>query len=282
MRVGRKGVVDAPLTNGSEALDVGALIDTATAEDAPAEDAADGDPAEQGCGESFTASTKILLASGAAIPISQLKTGMKVLATNTKTGKTQPETITAVLVHHDTDLYDLTVRTGHPTAVIHTTRNHLFWDVTQGTWVKAAALNHGDHLRAATGQASVTVAGGSTPAVVTGWMWDLTVPGNNDHDFYIDTGTSAVLVHNEDNCPTNLGRGSTGRVDPADLNEQLAMEEAQSNPTVGRVLTQIAMNDSRWPAADGWLKMQQNINGVIIHYLYNPEMNAVDDFKFAG
>jgi hypothetical protein len=27
-------------------------------------------------------------------------------------------------------------------------------------------------------------------------MWDLTVPGNNDHDFYIDVSATAVLVHN--------------------------------------------------------------------------------------
>ena len=63
-------------------------------------------------GESFTAGTKVLLASGAAVAISHLKPGEKVLATNTKTGKTSAETVTAVLVHHDTDLYDLTVRTG--------------------------------------------------------------------------------------------------------------------------------------------------------------------------
>jgi hypothetical protein len=32
-----------------------------------------------------------------------------------------------------------------------------------------------------------------------GWMWDLTVPGSNDHDFYVTvTATTAVLVHN---CP---------------------------------------------------------------------------------
>jgi hypothetical protein len=29
-------------------------------------------------------------------------------------------------------------------------------------------------------------------------MWDLTVPGNGDHDFYIDTAVASVLVHN---CP---------------------------------------------------------------------------------
>jgi hypothetical protein len=27
-------------------------------------------------------------------------------------------------------------------------------------------------------------------------MWDLTVPGNDDHDFYIDTIAATVLVHN--------------------------------------------------------------------------------------
>jgi hypothetical protein len=52
---------------------------------------------------------------------------MKVLATSTKTGKTQPETITAVLVHHDTDLYDLKIRDHGKTSVIDTTSNHLFW-----------------------------------------------------------------------------------------------------------------------------------------------------------
>ena len=28
-------------------------------------------------------------------------------------------------------------------------------------------------------------------------MWDLTVPGDNDHDFYIRTSATSVLVHNE-------------------------------------------------------------------------------------
>ena len=40
------------------------------------------------------------------------------------------------------------------------------------------------------------------------------------------------------------------------------------------------MSDSRWPAEEGWVKMQQNVKGVIIHYVYNPVMDAVDDFKF--
>jgi hypothetical protein len=40
-------------------------------------------------GQSFTAATRVLLANGKAVPISSLKPGEKVLATNTKTGKTR-------------------------------------------------------------------------------------------------------------------------------------------------------------------------------------------------
>lgn len=43
---------------------------------------------------------------------------------------------------------------------------------------------------------SASVLSGQTPKVTTGWMWDLTVPGDNDHDFYIDTAVATVLVHN--------------------------------------------------------------------------------------
>jgi hypothetical protein len=50
------------------------------------------------------------------------------------------------------------------------------------------------HLKTPDGQSAVV--GGSTPAVRDGWMWDLTVPGNNDHDFYVAVAATAVLVHN--------------------------------------------------------------------------------------
>jgi hypothetical protein len=76
---------------------------------------------------SFTAGTRVLLASGETSPISGLKPGDKVQATSTSTGRTSPEAVAAVEVHHDTNLYNLTVKTGHGTEVIHTTANHLFW-----------------------------------------------------------------------------------------------------------------------------------------------------------
>ena len=62
-------------------------------------------------------------------------------------------------------------------------------------FLPASNLKPGTHLKTPNGQLAVVV-GGSTPAVHDGWMWDLTVPGNNDHDFYVAAGTTEVLVHN--------------------------------------------------------------------------------------
>jgi hypothetical protein len=113
--------------------------------------------------------------------------------TSSRSGKTQAEPVTAVLVHHDTNRYDLAIKTANRIAVIHTTTTHLFWDPTAGRWVKAAALKYGSYLRS-TGQGMATVSGGLTPSVRSGWMWDLTVRG--DHDFYVKAAADAVLVHN--------------------------------------------------------------------------------------
>ena len=161
-----------------------------------AEDSAIGDAAAACRGMSFTSDTKVLLASGLAVPIASLKPGDKVLATNTRTGKTQAEPVTAVLVHHDTNRYNLTIKPApHRTAVIHTTTTHLFWNQPTRHWVKAGALRHGSYLRTP-GGAAVTVLGGYTPVKQSGWMWDLTV--TTDHDFYVEANGGAVLAHN---CP---------------------------------------------------------------------------------
>jgi len=41
-------------------------------------------------------------------------------------------------------------------------------------------------------------------------MWDISVPGGGDHDFYIDTTVAAVLVHN---CPVYKRPNAIGRLD---------------------------------------------------------------------
>jgi hypothetical protein len=172
-----------------------------------------GDAATCGAGVSFTRDTRVLLADGTSKPISSLKPGDKVLATNTKTGKTSAEAVAAVEVNHDHDLFDLKVKTSHGIQVIHTTASHLFWDPVAHKWVKAARLRNGQHLRTANGKPAIA-SGGHVPARHDGWMWDLTIPGNNDHDFYVipslvtggqhmyyvAAGGTPVLVHNVSEC----------------------------------------------------------------------------------
>jgi len=78
-----------------------------------------------------------------------------------------------------------------------------------------------------------------------------------------------------------LGKGSTGRMAPMNLKEQLAMKEVLSNPLQGaKELESITMTDQRWLVQDGWVKMAKNVNDVEIHYVYNKTTGAFDDFKF--
>ena len=130
----------------------------------PGEDEVDAMDLVRAClgGESFTPGTLVLLVSGKTIPIASLKPGDKVLATSTSTGKTSPEAVTAVLVHHDTDLYNLTVKTKSGTQVIHTTASRLFWDPYLHYWISANKLSKSEHLLATNGTVA-TADGGTTP-----------------------------------------------------------------------------------------------------------------------
>lgn len=43
------------------------------------------------------------------------------------------------------------------------------------------------------------------------------------------------------------------------------------------------MGDPRWPASDGWVKMQQTVTSwgesVNVHYVMNTVTGEIDDFK---
>jgi RHS repeat-associated protein len=84
-------------------------------------------------------------------------------------------------------------------------------------------------------------------------------------------------AHPEDQTPAPppLGLGSTGRTTPETLEEELAMEEAISDPG-GRPIA-VPMTDPRWP---GWEKWADNRHGIEIHYVKDPITGATDDFKF--
>jgi hypothetical protein len=77
-----------------------------------------------------------------------------------------------------------------------------------------------------------------------------------------------------------LGRGSTGRIDAASLTEQLAMEQVMSDPLANALSIKSPMTDPRWLGSAGWEKWAANVNGVEIHFVYNPLTGEYDDFKF--
>jgi hypothetical protein len=136
----------------------------------------------------------VVLASGATVAISQLWAGAQVLAANPQTGKTQAETVDKVWVNHDTDLMDIVVNTAQGQGTIDSTAHHLFWDLTTRAWTEADQLKVGDRLWTPDGQLATVARLVSVPGAED--MWDLTVA--NDHDFYVVSVDTAVLVHN---CP---------------------------------------------------------------------------------
>ena len=102
-------------------------------------------------------------------------------------------------------------------------------------WVSANKISKGERLKTADGT-TATAIGGTIPVQHDGWMWDLTVPGNNDHDFYVasassnqnnnrlpyygSVGITFVLVHNEDGClpgpgdiPRKVVNSNMGHID---------------------------------------------------------------------
>ena len=80
-----------------------------------------------------------------------------------------------------------------------------------------------------------------------------------------------------------VGRGSTGRSEPANLKEQAALLVTKADPQNGRKLD-IELTDSRWPSSEGWEKWESVFRNegqnIVIHYVRNPGKGLVDDFKF--
>lgn len=80
-------------------------------------------------------------------------------------------------------------------------------------------------------------------------------------------------------------QGSTGRTQPQNLTEDIMMRSVKENPQIGKDIP-VNMNDPKWPSSGGWVKMQytnitQNGQRTTIHYVYNPQTEQYDDFKFS-
>ncbi|WP_245674085.1 polymorphic toxin-type HINT domain-containing protein [Actinoplanes rectilineatus] len=145
-------------------------------------------------GRSFTPETPVLMADGSTKGIASIRLGDQVLATDPLTGRTSARPVTALHRNLDERFADVTVTAADGSrAIVRTTSDHPFWNVTDQHWDDAAALDAGDALLAHDGEA--TVAG-----VHRHWgsrdMFDLTVA--DVHTYYVLAGRTPVLVHNED------------------------------------------------------------------------------------
>ena len=84
-----------------------------------------------------------------------------------------------------------------------------------------------------------------------------------------------------DGTSTNLESISTGRTEPANLQEKLAMESAKSDPSAGKMILE-ELKDPRFP--NNFSKFQQTFDTsagrIIIHYVGNRAINQFVDFKF--
>ncbi|MGW2643020.1 RHS repeat-associated core domain-containing protein [Streptomyces sp. NPDC001348] len=152
---------------------------------------------------SFVPSTAVRLSDGSSKPISKVKAGDTVLATDPQTGVTAPEKVQQVIVTKtDKDFTTLTLdstptrgppRGGKSHAhKLTTTWHHPFWDATHHRWTDADDLTPGTQLRSSDGT-RVTVT-----AVHNfhrhGTTYDLTV--GNLHTYYVLAGATPLLVHN--------------------------------------------------------------------------------------
>jgi Pretoxin HINT domain len=150
---------------------------------------------------SFRADTLVLMADGTKKPISEIEVGDKVIATDSVTGKKSIRKVTRLFTHIDDDLLDLVVLTDDGVETIHTTDHHRFWSASTNAWVEAKDLKGGERLR--TANSDLVTIGRLTRVPGAAPMLDLTV--EYDHTFYVALNDSAVLVHNNNCWPTQVG-----------------------------------------------------------------------------
>lgn len=179
------------------------------------------------CGpNSFTPSTKVLMADGKNKPIRDVKPGDDVETANPENGKHAGlHKVTATHVHLDADPVDVVIRDDTGSAhTVHTTSRHPFWDDTLRRWIHAGALTPGHALNSAANQHETVLSVRVLPALAEN-MYNLTV--DQLHTYYVLAGSTPVLVHNSGGSDPGPGMANVGR--------WMSPEEYQKMLTTGMV-----------------------------------------------
>ncbi|MFI8962769.1 SpvB/TcaC N-terminal domain-containing protein [Streptomyces sp. NPDC053493] len=143
---------------------------------------------------SFTPDTPVLMADGTYKPISEVRLGDEVMATDPRSGEAGARPVTRLIVGEgEKNLVEITVKGPHGTAgTVVATDGHPFWAPAPGVWVTAKDLVPGTLLRTGSGSSAQVTA-------VRAWtehrrVHNLTVEGI--HTYYVAAGDTSVLVHN--------------------------------------------------------------------------------------
>jgi RHS repeat-associated protein len=148
-------------------------------------------------GNSFSASTTVLMANGERKRIDQVEEGDYVLATDPETGETGSREVIATLPHTD-QLLTLRLSSGD----VVTTEDHRYWNQTDQAWQESKDLDLGDELLTFSNDV-VIVEGLDWSTVHTDAAYDLDVADLDT--FYVEAGDESVLVHNSDCVYENPG-----------------------------------------------------------------------------
>jgi RHS repeat-associated protein len=182
---------------GLKAVATGAKVGAKAAFAGGSGGGAAGSAARKAC-NSFEPATPVLLANGATKAIKDVRVGDTVLATDPKTGRTEPKSVVGTIIGRgEKVLVDVTVDVDGPAgngqATVVATYNHAFWTTSEQRWTPAALLKPGHLLRTAGGrQVSVLAVEVRTQRLE---VRNLTV--NDIHTYYVMTGDTPVLVHND-------------------------------------------------------------------------------------
>ncbi|MFI5837254.1 LamG-like jellyroll fold domain-containing protein [Micromonospora sp. NPDC051300] len=165
-----------------------------------------------GC-NSFTAETRVLMAGGGTKPISEVRVGDRVVATDPTTGRTQVRVVTALIVGTGVKkLVQVTVdvdgKRGDRTAQLTATEGHHFWVASEGRWVEAKDIRPGYVFETGDHRPATAVRLKESSEWQT--VYNLTVDGL--HTYYVVAGNSSVLVHN---CGGQWRAGSESMPTPA-------------------------------------------------------------------
>ncbi|QKW10555.1 hypothetical protein HUT18_00005 [Streptomyces sp. NA04227] len=144
---------------------------------------------EVNCPQCFLAGTDVLMADGSTADIEDVDIGDKVLATDPKTGKTEPHRVTHLIrTEADKKFNKLSIATDQAIESLTATHEHPFWSPSEKDWIPARGLKPGMTLRTDKGDSVIVTA--NKPFTMHARTYNLTVEGL--HTYYVLAGETSA------------------------------------------------------------------------------------------